>query len=78
MGWNRKERKGNKDLKKGGGGGKLGQGLGSLKRGKAGSTLRIFSVFKRASWFMSLWDNIFEFNEPSWSLNWEKRLNHDG
>ena len=48
MGWNRKERKGNKDLKKGGGG-KLGQGLGSLKRGKAGSTLRIFSVFKRTS-----------------------------
>ena len=30
-GWNRKERKGNKDFKKGRG--KLGQGVGALKRG---------------------------------------------
>ena len=32
-GWNRKEGRGNKDLKNGGGGGKLGQGVDALKRG---------------------------------------------
>ena len=32
-GWNRKEGRGNKDFKKGGGGGKLGRGVGVLKRG---------------------------------------------
>ena len=31
-GWNRKEGRGNKDLKKGGGGSKLDQGVGVLKR----------------------------------------------
>ena len=32
--WNRKEGKGNKDFKKRGGGGKLGQGVGALKQGR--------------------------------------------
>ena len=35
-GWNRKERRGNKDFKKGG---KLGQGVGAVKRG-AGTPLQ--------------------------------------
>ena len=34
--WNRKERRGNKDLKNGG---KLGQGAGALKRKRAGTPL---------------------------------------
>ena len=32
-GWNRKEGRGNKVFKRGGGGGKLSQGLGALKKG---------------------------------------------
>ena len=35
-GWNRKEGKGNKDLKKGG---QLGQGVGALKMGRGAGTL---------------------------------------
>ena len=34
--WNRTEWRGNKDFKKGGGGGKLGQGVGALKMGGGG------------------------------------------
>ena len=41
-GWNRKEGRRNKNFKKGGG--KLGQGVGALKRkGEAGTTLRTMS-----------------------------------
>ena len=44
-GWNRKEGRGDKDLKKRGGGGKLGQVVGSLKRGVgAGTPLRTMGV----------------------------------
>ena len=38
-GWNRKEEWETKDLKDGGGGSKLGQGVGALKGGKAGTPL---------------------------------------
>ena len=38
--WNRTERRGNKDFKKGGGGGKLGQGVGALKMGGRGGWAR--------------------------------------
>ena len=44
MGWNRKERKGNKDLKKGGGGGQAGSRVGFLKKGEGWKYLtNIFS-----------------------------------
>ena len=44
-GWNRKEGRGDKDLKKRGGGCKLGQVVGSLKRGGgAGTPLRTMGV----------------------------------
>ena len=38
MGWNRKEERENEDFKKEGGGGKLGQGVGTLKRGVGAGT----------------------------------------
>ena len=44
-GWNRKEGRGNKDFKKGG---KLGQGVGALKRGGgAGTPLQTMYGFKK-------------------------------
>ena len=43
MWWNRKEHRGNKDFKKGG---KLGQGVGALKRGRPGITLPTMSIIK--------------------------------
>ena len=43
MGWNRTEGRGYKDFKKGGG--KLGQGVGTLKRGAAGTPLRTMTLF---------------------------------
>ena len=45
MGWNRTEGRGYKDFKKGGGGGRLGQGVGTLKRGAAGTPLRTMTLF---------------------------------
>ena len=43
-GWNRKEGKGHKDFKKGGGG-KLGQWVGALKRGWLEPPYELFHVF---------------------------------
>ena len=43
-GWNRKEGRGNKHFKKGGG--KLGQGVGALKRGAAGTPLQTMHSIK--------------------------------
>ena len=47
-GWNRKEERGSKDFKKGGG--KLGQGVGGLKRG-AGTPLRTMTK-NVCQWFL--------------------------
>ena len=43
-GWNRKERRGNKDFKKGG---KMGQGVGTLKKGGLEPLYELCTALKR-------------------------------
>ena len=69
VGWNRKQGRGNKDFKRGGGG-KLGQGVGALKRGRRLESpyelclFRTYAKFSKKLTFRTPW---YALNE--WSLN---------
>ena len=62
-GWNSKEARGNKDFKKrGGGGGKLGQGVGALKRKELEPLTNYVDNLWEASWYFR--------NSSNYRLNW--------